>query len=1393
MATRARARSAADRGDRRPRDGSSRARRSRCGGGALRAAARPRPAAAHRGALRADARALARRSSAASTRRAQRCAARRSPAARPRPKRTRCSPRSPRPRDDREHAAAELDTAISVVRRARRRRRRAATSGCYARAAELAVARATLLDSTGQPQQATADWERAHELAHDARAGRSRAMPRARCSTRADDAAHASGAGSTRCSRRGRRRPSARRCSSSAPTCGAASARPISPRRSPICTKRSQLHRGRRPEQADAAPPRVPARGRAAREERRSTRTRAGTDRARADRRARARSRRGRDRRRRRVARRRRAGRRPAPRRARTRRARRPTCRRALRREVLTTLGEAAWRQRAWPDVIRAYRGLVDDPGVDTGEASARIRYRLAVAADRTRRRAASRSTRCARSSTTRAECRRRARDARPTFAARRCGCTRISPSAPAISPVPRPRSKASPASRSKSTPSARADAMYRAGELFRRADRRDDAVRCLEAALRISDTHLPALDALELAWRERGDLERVAVILGRKVAATGAPSAAPEAAALAARRSAGSARPSRRRARDASARARDRFDVAAVAALRDARACSDDGQLVAAAGGFAQLAGELPATAASTSRSSRASASSRRKRSRELVADARRRAARSGPRDRASPHSSAPRSIRRIDVAGPRTPARRAGAAHATRLRRGEHAERPRASDAAAGALSLRDAATRARAAGKLDDAFASLEAANHVSPGDQDVLRELVELATELGDHEAAAQHLRALADSQTGARKGDALLAARRHLLRPARRRGGRARRRCARPPTRSASARAATRRCACSRRRPRRTSRGTSPSMRCRAIEPQRRTGADIVAARDRARARGQAPATRSTSIEEATAQGKFDDGGTAARRAARRAVAQGRRRARARRARDAPSGARRDELRVEASGAVARDRRRRPASRSVGRSIGAMQTAPRSRPPRRDAMPTRARDSCSPRSARRPTIRRVLLALLAHLGDREPALRREVLERVAADGSGPRAGDRAARARAARARRARSDPRRGAVDEGAPRRPELRAGVDAARRCARRRRRDRSRTRALRADRRVDATTTRTAARWAARARRGARPRRLGRLGRDRRAPHAATPPPADARRERARARRAATTGRPRSRSPKRAAEAEPRRHRRARAARAALLRGRRHHRGVRGDRPPAACSSDDPDAARALWRRRAKLYRDALGRDAEAYRCLKEAHACAPADPEIAYQLRTAAMVRGEWALVASLLYREIAAAPTPRDRGALHLELALIFEEKLDDAGAGAGQLRAGARVRSDDSRREGAARAPLRGDRPPRRCREALRGSRATARARRSHRALLKRPPRNRAPPTRDRRPHRARRAARQAPRPPAIARPRSSSRTSCGAPSPAIPPRSACSRPSIARPAISPRSPS
>ncbi len=88
-----------------------------------------------------------------------------------------------------------------------------------------------------------------------------------------------------------------------------------------------------------------------------------------------------------------------------------------------------------------------------------------------------------------------------------------------------------------------------------------------------------------------------------------------------------------------------------------------------------------------------------------------------------------------------------------------------------------------------------------------------------------------------------------------------------------------------------------------------------------------------------------------------------------------------------------------------------------------------------------------------------------------------------------------------------------------------------------------------------------------------------------------------------------------------------------------------------------------LWHRRARLYRDRLRRGAEAYRCLKEAHANAPDDGDIAHSLRAMAMARSEWALAAELLYREIGAATTDAEAGALHLELALIYDEKLLDA----------------------------------------------------------------------------------------------------------------------------------
>lgn len=100
-------------------------------------------------------------------------------------------------------------------------------------------------------------------------------------------------------------------------------------------------------------------------------------------------------------------------------------------------------------------------------------------------------------------------------------------------------------------------------------------------------------------------------------------------------------------------------------------------------------------------------------------------------------------------------------------------------------------------------------------------------------------------------------------------------------------------------------------------------------------------------------------------------------------------------------------------------------------------------------------------------------------------------------------------------------------------------------------------------------------------------------------------------------------------------------------------------------ATTEPRARARLWWRRAQLYRDTLHREADTYRCLKEAHACDPDDLDIAYELRAVAMARGEWALTAELLDREIALASTARDRGALHLELALVFDEKLLDPDA--------------------------------------------------------------------------------------------------------------------------------
>jgi|GEM_PF-5632763 len=97
-------------------------------------------------------------------------------------------------------------------------------------------------------------------------------------------------------------------------------------------------------------------------------------------------------------------------------------------------------------------------------------------------------------------------------------------------------------------------------------------------------------------------------------------------------------------------------------------------------------------------------------------------------------------------------------------------------------------------------------------------------------------------------------------------------------------------------------------------------------------------------------------------------------------------------------------------------------------------------------------------------------------------------------------------------------------------------------------------------------------------------------------------------------------------------------------------------------ASSRPARAR-LWYQRARVYRDILHLEPETYRCLKQAYANDPTDRDMAYALRSVAMARGEWALAAELLYREIDGAASTMESAALHLELALIYDEKLLDA----------------------------------------------------------------------------------------------------------------------------------
>jgi len=390
-----------------------------------------------------------------------------------------------------------------------------------------------------------------------------------------------------------------------------------------------------------------------------------------------------------------------------------------LRQEVLVTLGEAAWRQRSWPDVIRAYKGLLEadhDPA-----RNGMYRYRLAVAADRTGdpmlaiatlRPIAARDADEHLANATTPELRGLSLRLFADLAERAGDLVNAAAALESFATLA-----------VDSSASARADAMYRAGELFRRssadAQHNDDAIRCLEAALRISDTHTPALDALELAWRERGDIERVSVILGRKVAATA--------------RHPQRQKPLLSRLGDLQHQL-GRSDVALATHQRALEIdplwrpslrfvthhLRAEGQLVAAAGGLAQLAGELPGDAGADLALVIRERQQAALQLAELVAalddgrlDAIREVARPAL-ERAAlgialPGAPAPESHEVKDalarLRGEAIPSRSSGTSD-------ENTQSGRV-DASAGtkaALGLREAAARARKDGKLDEAFATL-----------------------------------------------------------------------------------------------------------------------------------------------------------------------------------------------------------------------------------------------------------------------------------------------------------------------------------------------------------------------------------------------------------------------------------------------------------------------------------------------------------------------------------------------------------------------------------------------------------------------------------------------------------------------------------------------------------
>ncbi|MGE3547588.1 MAG: hypothetical protein AB7L28_26920, partial [Kofleriaceae bacterium] len=973
----------------------------------------------------------------------------------------------------------------------------------------------------------------------------------------------------------------------------------------------------------------------------------------------------------------------------------------ALRREVLVTLGEAAWRQRAWADVIRAYRGLVSDPGAEAPRLGA-FRYRLAVAADRSgdpqlaidtlRPLVEDRDADSGIAPELRGQAMRLFADL-----AERAGD--LEGAAGAL--------EAFAALAIENSPRARADAMYRAGELFRRANRDDDAIRCLEVALKISDSHLPALDALETAWREKGDLERVATILGRKVAAT-----------------------ARHPARQKSLLSRlgdlqEQLSRPDVALATHQRALEIDpqwrpslqyvthqlrraGQRTKAVEGLLELVGDLPGDSALdlaiVTRDQQASVHSLAAIIPELEPDELEQVRHDAlvVLERAAAPLDDPYIVSAVALlrGQPSVPLSREADTHSGRV-----------SNPSLSALALKETAQLARDAGKLEDAFATLETANNVNPGDASVLQDLVELATTLADHDAATRHLTALAELCTGSRRGTLLLELADlfydKLEDPSRAREAM---RGAAEAFGSGARRDTTLRMLA-------TEAASNLAWdvavdALSAVAPDRRTQIDVGALATALQRAGRDHDAIAL-VEDASANHGFDDGGELLQRlrgeSVRKSELAKELLERARNASAEDASAMREEARnlrdsvgdvshasepgvpvtrvtrpyiariklvpaaARVVAAAASDEAgwqsvSDPALRSPGLGTAAAEPpAPSVTIAATPAEADRAISAAAQHADRdrliaahrdTPDDAGVLLALLAHLQGREPELRRKILEETAVTGRG-RSLAIALHELALIARESHQPTHAAALWQRAHAADASYAPVwmplaDAL----------------ATADEISAARDLYEAVAASAEyddQRRAYAAERSEALGKD----HAiivgeVTSAPAAATGELASAIQLSQAGDLQAAiaAAERAAEIAD-----ANDTAALELLEKLYFEANNVTAASEAIGRQlalavDDAGRSALWRRRAKMYRETLGRDAEAYRCLKEAHAFAPDDAEIAYQLRTAAMVRGEWALAASLIYREIAAISDPRERGALHLELALNYLERLDDEG---------------------------------------------------------------------------------------------------------------------------------